>query len=109
MTGHIISMLLSLVACFMLLCRVDKMVKGVTKPSVFIQHAVLALSLFGSAVLNFTDFDDWSPAAMAAGIVAFFFFSINRWRHQAPEGTTKPAPLDDAQWLHVSGGRKGDA
>lgn len=106
MTGHIVSTLLALVGCFLLACRVDKMVKGETKPSVFLQHALLALALFVSAVLNFTEFDDWSPAVMAAGVVAFFFFSVNRWRYRAPDGTTKPAPLDEAQWQQVVGGAK---
>lgn len=104
MTGHIVATALALVACFMLLCRVDKMVKGTTKYSVFLQHALLALSLFGSAVLNFTEFDDWSPASMAAGVVCFFFFSVNRWRKGAPDGTTKPMELDASHFRHVSGG-----
>ncbi len=108
MTGHIVATVLALVGCFMLMCRVDKMVKGTTKATVFVQHALLALSLFGSAVLNFTEFDDWSPASMAAGVVAFFFFSIGRWKYQAPAGTTKPAPLDEAQWQHVAGGTHAD-
>jgi hypothetical protein len=106
MTGHIVATALALVGCFMMLCRVDKMVKGITKASVFVQHAVLALSLFGSAVLNFTRFDDWSPAVMASGVVAFFLFSVSRWRDRAPDGTTKPAPLDDAHWRQVVGGAK---
>jgi hypothetical protein len=105
MTGHIASLLLSLVACFMLLCRVDKMVKGITQTSVFIQHAILALAMFCSAVLTFTEFHDWSPAIMAAGIVSFFFLSVHRWRYQAPDGTTKPAPLDESNMRHVAGGK----
>lgn len=108
MTGHIVATVLALVGCFMMLCRVDKMVKGTTKAAVFLQHALLALALFGSAVLNFTEFDDWSPASMAAGVVAFFLFSVNRWNYRAPDGTTKPAPLDESQLQHVAGGRNAD-
>jgi len=106
MNGHIVSMLLTLAGCFMLMCRVDKMVKGVTKWNVFFQHAILALSMFVSAVLNFTEFDDWSPAALAFGIVVFFSLSLNRWRHQAPQGTTKAADLDESNFVHVVGGSR---
>ncbi len=106
MTGHIMSTLFALLGCIMLACRVDKMEKGVTQVSVFIQHAGLALSMFTSAILNFTPYDDWSGAAMAAGIVLFFAFSVHRWRHQAPVGTTKPGELDERSYVHIVGGKR---
>jgi len=106
MNGHIVSMLLTLAGCFMLMCRVDKMVKGVTKWTVFFQHAILALSMFVSAVLNFTPYDDWSAASLAFGVVIFFSLSIQRWRYQAPTGTTKPADLDESSYVHIVGGSR---
>ena len=38
------------------------------------------------------------------GIVAFLLLSADRWKHGAPTGTTKPAPLDAVDLHHVSGG-----
>lgn len=104
--AYIVTGLLTLAGCFMIACRVDKMMKGVTMPGVFIQHALVGLGLFGGFVLMFTEFSDWSPASIAAGIVSFFVFSLKRWRGGAPEGTTKPAELDEQSLRHVTGGRK---
>ncbi len=106
MSGLVATTLLALTACFMLLCRVDKMMKGLTKPTVFIQHSILAIGMFSSVILNFTEYSDWSGAAMSGGVVAFFMLSVGRWRQRAPDGTTKPAPLRDSDLRHVSGGKK---
>ncbi len=104
--AYIVTGLLTLAGCFMIACRVEKMVKGVTMPAIFVQHALVGCGLFGGFVLMFTDFSDWSPASIAAGIVAFFIISLRRWRGGAPEGTTKPSDLDGPALRHVSGGKR---
>ena len=95
--GQIVSALLSLIACFMIACRIDKMVRGVTLSAVFYQHAALAAGLFGSFLLTFTRHADWSTASVVAGVVVFLTLSVQRWRHGAPEGTTRPADLQDTR------------
>jgi hypothetical protein len=105
MNPHIFASLLTLAACFVILCRVDKMIKGQTKPTVFAQHAILAMGLFCSVILNFTPYENWSQASMAAGLLVFFCFSIRRWKAGAPEGTSKPEVLHYAGWAHVRGGK----
>lgn len=106
MTGEGVSLVLSLVACFILLCRVDKMERGVTRPGVFYQHAALAVALFASAVMQFTAFVHFAPAVMAAGVVVFLLYSAGRWREGAPDDTTKPMELESGDLKHVSGGRR---
>ena len=106
MNAHIISGLITLAACVLLACRVDKMTRGVTKPAVFWQHAQLAVFLFASAILGFTRFEDWAPASTSTGVLIFFVSSYRRWKHSAPDDTTKPTPLDGPSLHHVAGGKK---
>lgn len=111
MTGQFVAGALSLVGCFVLLCRVDKMLKGVTKPIVFAQHAVLAVGLFGGFLLNVTGEGAWAAASIAAGVLSFFLMSMGRWRHAAPEGTAKPGDLgpyeiDSRHFRYINGGRQ---
>jgi hypothetical protein len=106
MSGHVIAGLLTLIACFMLLCRIDKMKRGTTKPIVFLQHAAMAMGMFASVVLDFTVYEDYSNAAMALGVIIFFALSVKRWAHGAPEDTTKPMLLEPVEWNHVSGGKR---
>ena len=96
-----LSLGLTLSTCYVVLCRVEKMVRGVTKPVVFYQHAALALGFFVSFVLGFTQWADLAEAASAGGVLLFFGMSASRWRFKAPEDTnTKPGQLDD-QASHV--------
>lgn len=104
MTAQFVSGCLMLAACVLLACRIDKMSKGITKTSVFWQHFLLGISLFVAWVIGFTQWYEWAPAVMSGGVLQFFLFSIDRWRRGAPEGTTKPIPLD--QLHHISGGKK---
>ena len=82
-----VSLGLTLSTCFVVACRIDKMLKGTTRPVIFYQHALLALGFFGSFVLGFTQWADLSEASSAAGVLLFFLLSANRWRHKAPEDT----------------------
>lgn len=100
------SIFLTLSACYVLCCRIDKMLRGVTRPGVFLQHALLAIGLFGAFLLHFTQWSELSMGAMALGVLAFLFASANRWRHGAPEDTTKPMDLDMRSLHNVSGGFK---
>lgn len=89
---------LTLSACFIVACRIDKMLKGITRPVIFYQHALLALGFFVSFVLGFTRYADLAEAASAAGVVAFFLLSANRWKNKAPEDTNSEfAGLTNAQ------------
>lgn len=95
--GQVVSALLCLVACFMIACRIDKMVRGVTLSLVFYQHAALAAGLFGSFLLTFTRHAEWATASTVTGVVVFLGLSLQRWRHGAPEGTTRPGDLQDTR------------
>jgi len=106
MNGQSLSIILTLSACFLLMCRIDKMIHGVTKKTVFVQHAALAMGMFGSVILDFTAYAEWSNASMAIGVLSFFFFSIGRWRRGAPDGTTRPIELSNEDFIRVHGGNK---
>ena len=106
MSAQFLSGALTLIACFMILCRVDKMMNGVTQGTVFAQHAILGMALFGSFVISFTDYAEWGDAILSAGIVCFLLLSVRRWKRGAPIGTTKPMGLDETELRHVSGGKK---
>lgn len=98
-----LSLGLTLSTCYVVLCRVEKMVRGVTKPIIFYQHAALALGFFLSFILSFTQWADLAEAASAGGVLMFFGMSAGRWRVSAPEDTsTKPGVLDLNDDLHAS-------
>lgn len=89
----LLSFFIVLAACFVVACRIDKMLKGVTKPWVFIQHAALGLGLLGGGLLSFTRWADLSVGSAALGVLVFFVISRHRWRHGAPEGTSRPMEM----------------
>jgi hypothetical protein len=98
---------LALGACYVIACRIDKMLKGVTQPVVFWQHALLAVAVFGSLLLSFTAWAEWTASALCAGVLAFFVLSLPRWRDSAPAGTEKKLTEIPAEQLrHVVGGTK---
>lgn len=101
-----VSIIVSLVACYLVLCRIDKMERGKTRGAIFLQHALLGAGLFGSVLLDFTRWNDLSGASASAGVLAFLIFSFRRWRHGAPEDTSSPMPLDEASLRRVSGGKQ---
>lgn len=97
MTEFIVSQALTIIACGIIACRADKMMKGKTDGSVFLQHAVLGVALFASFVIQFTPYHDWADTLTSAGVVFFFVMSRRRWKRAAPEGTTKPGELDEGR------------
>lgn len=100
--------MLSLGLCWVLACRIDKMNKGVTKHTVFLQHAMLAVAVFVAWVIGFTRFGAWSSVVLAGGVLQFFLFSLGRWRRHAPDDTVRDelTELPRDSWPHVVGGRK---
>lgn len=105
--NHLVYGLLISGLCYLLACRIDKMVRGVTIPHVFWQHAILGVCAFGSLLLNFTSYEVWSAPALAFGVFVFFMFSLKRWRSVAPEGTSvEMKELGQKDLRHVVGGSK---
>ena len=90
--------------CIMLGCRVAKMKRGVTSLSVFLQHAVLALGMFGSILLSFALHSEWAAASANAGVLLFLLMSVKRWRKAPPVGTNRPNPIPPSQLRHAAGG-----
>jgi len=99
---------LGVVVCFMLGCRIAKMMRGVTALGVFLQHAFLAIGVFGAVLLLFSGRSEWSPASAIAGVLIFLLLSLRRWRYAPPAGTVRAKPLDLSQLRHVHGGKRSD-
>lgn len=85
----IVADLLCLACAITLSRRVSKMQRGVTSLKVFFQHAIVALGLFGGLLLSFTEYSEWTAAAVAGGTFGFFLLSMQRWKTQAPQGTIR--------------------
>lgn len=85
----IVADLLCLACAIMLSRRVAKMQRGVTSLKIFYQHAVVALGLVGGLLLSFTQYSEWSAAAVAGGTFGFFLLSMQRWKTHAPHGTIR--------------------
>lgn len=96
------------VVCIMLGCRVAKMKRGVTSLLVFLQHAVLALGMFGSILLSFAGHAEWAAVTANAGALLFLALSTRRWRHAAPAGTVRAQPVDTSLLRHVHGGTRSE-
>jgi len=101
-----LAVVVTLGACFVVLCRIDKMLAGVTRTEVFIQHASLGLGLFCAAIFEVIGFGGVALASASSGVVAFLGMSTHRWKHQAPEGTTRPGELDQGSLNRIYGGKK---
>ncbi len=91
--------------CVMLGCRVAKMMCGVTSLAVFVQHAVLAVAMFGSILLSFAQHSEWAAACASAGVLVFLLMSVKRWRSAPPAGTARVQPVPPGALRHVAGGR----
>lgn len=79
--------------CIILGCRIAKMMRGVTSLSVFVQHAVLAMSMFGSILLSFGEHSEWASACASCGVLIFLLMSVKRWRQAPPAGTVRAHPM----------------
>lgn len=109
---HMVSAAFAWAGCYLVLCRIDKMLKGVTRPVVFVQHAVLGACLFAAGGLElWPDAHGYSTGVAAFGVLMFFLLSRSRWRSGAPDGTAKasvepPSTLTSEQLRQVVGGGK---
>lgn len=105
---NVITATLLLASIVSLVCRVAKMHSGRTKFGVFLQHAGLALALFGALFLP----SEHAKAAMAAGVLLFLLLGSRRWADGAPPGTDKtsfldqPIDLNPLHWSGVNGGKR---
>lgn len=93
---------LAISAIWSIICRVRYMDPKRTKWTVFIQHAALAMGLFGSLVLPHPH----GKLGLVAGVFVFLLLSANRWKYGAPAGTDKLSELDLNALRHVAGGVK---
>lgn len=93
--------------CVILGCRVAKMMRGVTSLAVFLQHAGLALAMFGSVLLTIVGHGEWAATCTSVGVLVFLLMSVKRWRGAAPAGTNRPQPLEHTQLRHAVGGIRG--
>ena len=109
---HILSAAMAWAGCYLVLCRIDKMLKGVTRAAVFVQHAVLGACLFVAGGLElWPEAHGFSTGVAAFGVLMFFLMSSSRWRGGAPDGTAKravepPSTLAEDQLRGVVGGGK---
>lgn len=85
----IVADLLCLACAVTLSRRVAKMQRGVTSLKVFFQHAIVALGLMAGLLLSFTEYSEWTAAAVAGGTFGFFLLSMQRWKTHAPQGTIR--------------------
>lgn len=95
--------------CVILGCRVAKMTRGVTSVLVFLQHAILAIGMFGSVLLSFVGHSEWGAASASAGAMVFLLMSMKRWRGAPPAGTNKAHSIRSGDLLHAvasSGGKR---
>lgn len=79
-----------LTALVSLICRIGHMHKGITKPSVFLQHLALAAGLAFSLVVP----GRYAAAPLAIAIALFLSIGAARWRTGAPADTRK----ENASW-----------
>ncbi len=89
-------------AIWSVLCRINLMKHGVTKPAIFVQHAALAMGLACGLLLS----PPYAKMAMGAGVLIFLVAGSKRWRFGAPSGTTKPENLEPISYPRVAGGTK---
>lgn len=102
----VLSDALLVAGCVVLACRIDKMMRGVTSLRVFLQHAALAMGMFGAFLLSFTTFSAWGPVSVAAGVLVFLLLSLSRWRYAPPAGTNRAHPVRARDLRHVAGGSR---
>lgn len=97
---------LCLFGCGSLVCRIHHMTVE-TRDGVFWQHVVLAAGFFAVPVVMFLARTQWnqsgSDLALLVVLVSmsvYLMLGASRWRHGAPEGTTKPPQLGKAAPRH---------
>lgn len=86
---HLVHITLAVSAMFALVCRLAQM-SAKTSAMVRWQHGILFAGLLWSLFV---------PRAAAAvpvclGVLAFLMLSARRWKHGAPQDTSRPMPLE---------------
>lgn len=99
---NIVLLALSFAVFWAVICRVNHMKTGVTRPAVFIQHALLGMGAVG-VILFPAPFDKIS---ILLGVLVFLAVGSVRWKDGAPPGINKPPSFDVSRLSHVAGGKK---
>jgi len=99
--SNVMTAAILIAAIWSVLCRINLMKHGETKPGVFWQHAALAMGLACGLFLP----PPLAKTAMALGVLVFLLAGANRWRFGAPEGTTKPDPIHPIDFPKIVGGK----
>jgi hypothetical protein len=102
MGANVVTGFILIASIWSVLCRINLMKHGKTKPGVFIQHAALAFGLACGLLLP----APYAKMAMGLGVLVFLLFGAERWKFGAPEGTSKPMNLEPLKFPHVFGGKK---
>lgn len=102
MESNVMTAAIIIAAIWSVLCRINLMQHGSTKPIVFWQHAALAMGLASGLLLP----PPYAKTAMALGVLVFLLAGAGRWRFGAPEGTTKPEPIEPLNYPKIVGGTK---
>lgn len=111
MTVEVVTVACLAAAIWSLLCRVNMMELGVTRPGVIVGAAVLLLALFAALILPASI----AKAALAAGVLAYLLAGAGRWREgpppetrhdEAPPPESSPASVPPAAMRHVAGAAK---
>jgi len=101
MEANLMTAAIIIAAIWSVLCRINLMKPGETRPVVFWQHAALAMGLACGLLLP----PPYAKTAMALGVLLFLLAGASRWRFGAPEGTTKPDPINPIDYQRIVGGK----
>lgn len=96
---HVIHVLLVAVGLVVIFCRISYMSRA-TFTAVRVQHVLLFAGLLWSLIVP----PDYAALSVIGGVVAFLLLSAPRWRHGAPEDTTRPGELGPPVLKHLQGG-----
>jgi len=93
---------LSVAVFWAVLCRVNQMKLGITRPAVFLQHALLGMGAAGVILLP----APYDKVSILLGVLVFLAVGSVRWKDGAPPGINKPPGIDEVRLSHVAGGKK---
>lgn len=100
MIYHIVSSVLALLIVGSVICRVRHMKSGVTKLSVFIPHAGLAVGATAAVILPV----QYAIPSILGAVLLSLLMGAKRWSKEAPADTKKPENLEPLWWPVIVGG-----